>query len=133
MRVFTLYWIFSILTRSNVLLVIDQWDRHVYSEAFDRDCNAQSRRFASNSSGSESYDHLKLWESDDASSLTWVDPSEHGVSKLEAYIYYHGLRGDRKPGPKLIYRTSKDIFSPPSGPSWQDLRFSSFDAAPRRP
>ncbi|KAI0279335.1 hypothetical protein BGY98DRAFT_1089205 [Russula aff. rugulosa BPL654] len=37
------------------------------------------------------------------------------------YLYYHGLRGNTKPGPKLIYRTSTDIFSPPSGPS-QDLR-----------
>ncbi|KAG8816370.1 hypothetical protein FRC19_000408 [Serendipita sp. 401] len=53
--------------------------------------------------------------------MTFVDSSDHGVSKLEAYLYYHGLRGNRKLGPKLIYRTSTDIFSPPSGPS-QDLR-----------
>jgi len=75
----------------------------------------------SSSSVSSPYEHLKLWDSDDASSLISVDSSGHGVSKLEAYLYYHGLRGNRKSGPKLIYRTSMDIFLPPSGPS-QDLR-----------
>ncbi len=89
----TFYWIFSILTRSNTLLLaIDQWDRHVYSEAFDRDCNAQSGSLASKYSGSESYERLKLWENDDAFSLTWVDSSDHGVSELEARLYHHGLR-----------------------------------------
>ncbi|CAE6450737.1 hypothetical protein ACGC1H_006560 [Rhizoctonia solani] len=97
------------------------WDRYVYSEAFNRDCNAQSKRLSSSSSGSDPYEPLKLWDSDDASSLTSVDSSSHGVSKLEAYLYYHGLRGNRKLGPKLVYRTSTDIFLPPSGPS-QDLR-----------
>lgn len=53
--------------------------------------------------------------------MTWVDSSEHSVPKFESYFYYHGLRGNRKPGPKLIYRTSTDIFSQPSGPS-HDLR-----------
>lgn len=78
-------------------------------------------RLSSGSSGSDPYGDLNLWDSDDASSLTSVDSSVHGVSKFEAHLYYHGLRGNRKPGPKLIYRTSTDIFSPPSGPS-QDLR-----------
>ncbi|CAE6540131.1 unnamed protein product [Rhizoctonia solani] len=94
------------------------WDQYVFSEAFNRDCNAQSKRLASSSSGFESYEQFNLWDSDDAS---WVDSSSHGVSKFEAYLYYYGLRGNRKPGPKLIYRTSTDIFLPPSGPS-QDLR-----------
>jgi hypothetical protein len=81
----------------------------------------QSKRHSSSSSVSSPYEHLKLWDSDDASCLTSADSSAHGVSKLEAYLYYHGLRGNRKYGPKLIYRTSTDIFLPPSGPS-QDLR-----------
>ncbi|CAE6482981.1 unnamed protein product [Rhizoctonia solani] len=42
-------------------------------------------------------------------------------SSPQAPIHSLTLRGNRKPGPKLIYRTSTDIFSPPSGPS-QDLR-----------
>ncbi|TEB30724.1 hypothetical protein FA13DRAFT_1764439 [Coprinellus micaceus] len=97
------------------------WDQYVFSEAFDRDCDTQSKRHSSSASGSSPNEHLKLWDSDDASSLTSVDSSGHGVSKLEAYLYYHGVRGDRKSAPKLIYRTSTDTFSPPSGPS-QDLR-----------
>jgi hypothetical protein len=59
-----------------------------------------------------------FWDNDE---LTSVDPSDHGVSKFEAYLYYYGLRGSSHNGPKLIYRTSTDIFSLPSGP-WQDLR-----------
>ena len=70
---------------------------------------------------SGTYDRVKLWDNDDASSTTFVDPSHHGVSKLEAYLYFHGLRGNRKFGPKLIWRSSTDVFSPPSGPS-QDVR-----------
>ncbi|KAH9945505.1 uncharacterized protein BXZ73DRAFT_96322 [Epithele typhae] len=95
--------------------------RYVFSEGFDRDCDTQSKRHLVGPSGSSPNEHLKLWDDDDASSLTWVDSSRHGVSKLEAYLYYQGIRGDRKHAPKLIYRTSTDIFSPPSGPS-QDLR-----------
>ncbi|KAG8779107.1 hypothetical protein FRC12_024637 [Ceratobasidium sp. 428] len=53
--------------------------------------------------------------------MTSVNPSSHGVSEMEARLYYHGLRGYSKPGPKLIYRTSSDVFSLRSGPS-QDLR-----------
>lgn len=65
--------------------------------------------------------HEGNMHSDDASSLTSFDSSEHGVHKSESYLYYYGLRGNRKLGPKLIYRTSTDVFSPPSVP-WQDVR-----------
>ncbi|KAG9103361.1 hypothetical protein FRC06_011308 [Ceratobasidium sp. 370] len=92
-------------------------------EAFNRTCNAQSKHLSSSSNSSESYKHLKLWDGDDASCLASADSSGHGVSKPEAYLYYYGLRGNGQPGPKLIYRTSTDIFSPPSGP-WQDLRMT---------
>lgn len=47
--------------------------------------------------------------------------SSHVVPKLEAHLYYYGLRGDRELGPKLVYRTSKDVFTPSSGPV-QDVR-----------
>ena len=53
--------------------------------------------------------------------MTSVDSSDHGVPKLEAYLYYFGLRGLKRQGPKLIFRTSKDIFKEPSGPG-QDVR-----------
>jgi hypothetical protein len=42
------------------------------------------------------------------------DNSVHAISKLEAYLYYFGLHGDRHLGPKLIYCTSADKFEAPS-------------------
>ncbi|KAH0588817.1 hypothetical protein H2248_004617 [Termitomyces sp. 'cryptogamus'] len=35
--------------------LVDKWDQHVHSEAFDRECHAQARRLSSSSSsfGSE--------------------------------------------------------------------------------
>ena len=101
-------------------LVIN-WDEHVHTEAFDRACDAQYKRLSSGStsSGSES-SRLKLWE-DDSSGQTSVKSSSHVVPKLEAHLYYYGLRGDRELGPKLVYRTSKDVFTPSSGPV-QDVR-----------
>lgn len=113
----TFCWSSSILIRSYTLLVID-WDEHVHSEAFDRACDAQCKRLSSGSSSSES-SRLKLWD-DDSSSQTSVE-SSHVVSKIEAHLYYHGLRGDRERAPKLVYRTSEDVFTPPSGPA-QELR-----------
>lgn len=47
--------------------------------------------------------------------------SPYDVSNVEAYLYYFGIRGPRRWGPKLIYRTSKDVFPIPSGPA-QDRR-----------
>jgi hypothetical protein len=32
------------------------------------------------------------------------------------HLYYFGIRGPRRRGPKLIFRTSKDVFTAPSGP-----------------
>jgi hypothetical protein len=52
---------------------------------------------------------------DDSSSISSVETSGHSVPQLEAYLYYFGIRGDRRRGPKLIYRTSKDVFTPPLG------------------
>ncbi|CAE6480993.1 unnamed protein product [Rhizoctonia solani] len=40
--------------------------------------------------------------------------TSHTVSKPEASHYYFGIRGLGHLGPKLIYRTSKDVFTPPS-------------------
>ena len=40
---------------------------------------------------------------------------------LAGLLYYFGIRGPRRPGPKLIFRTSKDVFAAPSGPE-QDAR-----------
>ncbi len=107
---FALYHPWSILTRSNFPLLVDNfWDQYVFSERFDQACDTQSRRHLSSFLSLSS--QYKLGDSDGTSGLTSVvDSSDHGVSKLEAYLYYHGLRGDRS-APKLIYRTSTDIFS----------------------
>ena len=42
--------------------------------------------------------------------------SLHEVPKLEKHLYYFGIRGNRRLGPKLIFRTSTDVFTPPTGP-----------------
>lgn len=36
---------------------------------------------------------------------------------MEAQLYYYGLRGLRNLGPKLIYRTSTDVFLEPAWPT----------------
>ena len=50
------------------------------------------------------------------SSPTSTESSRYDVSRLEAQLYYLGIRGPNRWGPELIYRTSKDVFKPPSGP-----------------
>lgn len=44
-----------------------------------------------------------------------VKSSPHDISELEAILYYFGIRGPRQRGPKLIFRTSKDVFTVPLG------------------
>jgi hypothetical protein len=56
-----------------------------------------------------------------SSSVSSVESSPYDVPKLEAHLYYFGIRGPRHWGPKLIFRTSKDVFTAPSGPE-QDPR-----------
>ena len=52
---------------------------------------------------------------DGVSSATTAELSPHDVSELEANLYYAGV-GPKGRGPKLIYRTSSDVFEAPSGP-----------------
>ena len=69
-----------------------------------------------------SSDYSSLWEKDTfSSSVSYIESSRYDVSKLEAHLYYFGIRGPRRLGPKLIFRTSKDVFTAPSGPE-QDPR-----------
>jgi len=70
----------------------------------------------SSSGSSDSSVRDKLFQDDDVSSDTSVASSIHDISKLERDLYYFDIRGDGHLGPKLIYRTSKDIFTPPTGP-----------------
>ena len=41
----------------------------------------------------------------------------HEISRTKKYLYYLGLRGNRHFGPKLVFRTSTDVFTPPTGPA----------------
>ena len=99
----------------------------VQSPAFDKQCALHSREIAKglpsdNSDSGYSSDHSNLWENDSpSSSVPFVESSRYNVSELEAHLYYFGIRGPRRRGPKLIFWTSKDIFTAPSGPE-QDLR-----------
>ncbi|KAH9954245.1 hypothetical protein BGW80DRAFT_1566799 [Lactifluus volemus] len=63
----------------------------------------------------DSTDHGNL-EIGTSSSASPVESSRYDVSNLETYMYYFGIRGPSHCGPKLIFRTSKDVFTPPSGP-----------------
>jgi hypothetical protein len=78
-------------------------------------CDAQSNHRSSSSTSSDSSERIRLWEDDDSSGVTPVE-SSYEVPKLEKYLYYFGLRGNRHRGPKLVFRTSSDVFTPPSGP-----------------
>ncbi|KAI0706809.1 hypothetical protein C8T65DRAFT_740514 [Cerioporus squamosus] len=50
------------------------------------------------------------------SSDTSLASSVHDIPEFEKQCYYFDIRGEGCLGPKLIYRTSKDIFTPPTGP-----------------
>ncbi|KAJ3714729.1 hypothetical protein C8R42DRAFT_682127 [Lentinula raphanica] len=92
-------------------------DEYVWTADFDNQCHEKARMLAilsSNEGGSSEDDNL--WSSDDrVSSATTAEPSAHEVPKLEANLYYAGV-GPKERGPKLIYRTSEDVFEAPSGP-----------------
>ena len=56
-----------------------------------------------------------LWDNDSSYSVSYVGSSPYDVSKIEASHYYFGIHGIRRLGPKLIYWTSKGVYTPPSG------------------
>ncbi|OAX31557.1 hypothetical protein K503DRAFT_74641 [Rhizopogon vinicolor AM-OR11-026] len=91
----------------------DTLELYVHSAAFDKDYAACSKEIGKAPPSDYSSDHGSLWETDSS--------SPYDVSKLEVYLYYFGIRGPRRWGPKLIFRTSKDVFTALSGPE-QDSR-----------
>lgn len=78
---------------------------------FDQECSAKAHVHASSSDGSsDSSDNEGTW-----SSSTTVETDPHEPSRIEAHLYYAGLRRKGR-GPKLVYRDSSDIYEEPSGP-----------------
>jgi hypothetical protein len=104
-----------LLTCLYTLLVDTSLELHVYSPAFDKECVTHSRCQSSDTSDTDNYSGPdgSLWDA--SSSDTTSSP--YDISIIEAYLYYFGLQGLNRRGPKLIFRTSKDIFKWPSGPS----------------
>ncbi|KAJ3769869.1 hypothetical protein FB446DRAFT_810223 [Lentinula raphanica] len=90
------------------------WHEFVLTDLFDQ---SVSHSPPSNSGDYVSYDRYDLSEDgdDDTPSIISIDSSVHGVPKLQAYMYYNGVRGG-KCGPKLIYKTSTDVLPYPTGP-----------------
>ncbi len=80
----------------------------VNTPEFDNQCLKKARLLSLSPAAERSdYDY------DDYDSRSKVAPYE--VSPAEARLYYAGI-GPKGRGPKLIYRTSSDIFEEPSGP-----------------
>lgn len=78
---------------------------------FDQECSAKAHVHASSSDGSsDSSDNESIW-----SSSTTVETDPHEPSRIEAHLYYAGLRPKGR-GPKLVYRDSSDVYEEPSGP-----------------
>jgi len=99
----------------------DTLELYVHSPAFDKECAVYSKGIGQDSPADSTSSYSSdLWEKDD-SSVPSVESSPYVVSKIEAHLYYFGIRGPRCWGPKLIFRTSKDVFTVPSGPE-QDPR-----------
>ncbi|KAG9079917.1 hypothetical protein FRC06_007320 [Ceratobasidium sp. 370] len=99
---------------SGKFFLLNAWNKHVRSLAFDKECAAQFKRLLSSPRWSDPSERIGPSQDDDSS--TSVN-SSHEVPKLEKHLYYFGLRGDRHLGPKLVFRTSTDVFTPPTGPS----------------
>ncbi|KAG9016342.1 hypothetical protein FRB90_003216 [Tulasnella sp. 427] len=91
-------------------------DEYVRTPEFDHECEKTLKLATSSSNENGGSEDESLWSSDDdVSGATTVEPSPYDVPKLESNLYYAGI-GPKGRGPKLIYRTSKDVFEEPSGP-----------------
>ena len=87
----------------------DALELYVHSTAFDKECFACSVEIVRGLPSDDS-----KADSSSASSVRSVESSPYD-------LYYFGIRGLRHRGPKLIFRTSKDVFPAPWGPE-QDAR-----------
>ena len=64
----------------------------------------------------DSSDKESIWSSSTSEfTATTVESDPHEPSRIEAHLYYAGLRLNGR-GPKLVYRDSSDVYEEPSGP-----------------
>jgi len=89
---------------------------YVNTPEFDLQCSEEARERALPPDESSNSGGDGIWSSSDTvSSATAAESAPYEVSKVEAHLYYAGVSPKGR-GPKLIYRTSSDIFEEPSGP-----------------
>lgn len=63
-----------------------------------------------------SSDNESIWSSSTSeSAATTIESDPHEPSRIEAHLYYAGLRPKGR-GPKLVYRDSSDVYEKPFGP-----------------
>ncbi|TCD61635.1 hypothetical protein EIP91_008141 [Steccherinum ochraceum] len=104
------------LTLSFTLLAAT-WEAFVKTPAFEKECLETANRISSGSkSSSNSAERISPWEFDDDTSSINSTQSRHEVSNIEKHLYYVGINGSDRLGPKLVFRTSTDVFTPPLGP-----------------
>jgi len=91
----------------------------VKTAEFDQECTEKARKAAlslDEHSDFSSSEFDSLWPSSESeSSATTVESSPHEPSRIEAHLYYAGIRENGR-GPKLIYRDSSDVYVEPTGP-----------------
>lgn len=97
----------------------DPLEVYVASAAFDEQCFAAARSELTDDESEYMSDRSRLWETDPSESSS----SPYDVPNIEAHLYYYGIRGERRWPPKLVFRTSKDVFPGISKLKWgQDFR-----------
>ncbi|KAI9453238.1 hypothetical protein BJY52DRAFT_850915 [Lactarius psammicola] len=94
-------------------------EEYVKTAEFDKECTEKARKAALSSdehsdSSSSEFDSLSS-SSESESTATAVEISPHEPSRIEAHLYYAGIRENGR-GPKLIYRDSSDAYLEPTGP-----------------
>jgi len=95
---------------------VDNLEEYVNTTEFDAKCSEIARELASSSDESSDSDENSIWStSNSVSAATTVESDLYAVSRIEAHLYYAGVRA-KGHGPKLIFRTSDDEFEEPSGP-----------------
>ncbi|KAL4253026.1 hypothetical protein ABKN59_002207 [Abortiporus biennis] len=89
----------------------------VKTTQFDKECYAKAcspASYAKKFSNSSDNENILICSSSE-STATGVESDPHEPSRIEAHLYYAGLRSKGR-GPKLVYRDSSDVYEEPSGP-----------------